>query len=176
MTVPTTLSLLISASVALALFGMLLTRLLAYTKRRHQENDDDGFSQERYEPMIALLAEEDLIFLAAQPGYRPHIGAKLRRERRRIFRLYLQDLAQYFHRLHAEARILVADSQKEHADLVGVLVRQQFTFWCAIFRIEARLLTHAGFGKVDVRGLVEGIEAMRLDLARLTLSEASAQI
>jgi len=174
MTWPVTLGLMISASVALVLTGLVLTRLLAYSKRRDPDPDQaDGFSLERYQPMVHLLSDDDLVFLAAQPGYRPDIGAKLRRERRRIFRLYLRDLARDFHGLHAQARKLVADSPAEHTELVAVLMRQQMAFWSAMLAVEMRLLTgRIGLGKLDVRALMESIEAMRLDLARF---EASAR-
>ena len=119
--------------------------------------------------MARLLAEEDLIFLAAQPGYRPEMGTKLRRERRRIFRLYLRELARDFRDLHRQARSLVAESPAEHSELVGVLIRQQFMFWGAIGAIELRLAASRwNLATVDVRGLLEAMEAMRLDLARIT--------
>jgi hypothetical protein len=131
-------------------------------------NDSEGFSLERYEPMSRLLAEEDFLFLAAQPGYRPEMGAKLRRERRRIFRLYLRELAQDFHGLHRQARALVAESHAEHSGLVGLLMHQQITFWRAMAGIELRLAaSRLNLANVDVRGLLDSIEAMRLDLARL---------
>jgi hypothetical protein len=134
------------------------------------DQDEVGrFSLARYQPMARLLAEEDFVFLAAQPGYRPEIGAKLRRDRRRIFRLYLRELAFDFRRLHAEARGMVAESGEQHSEIVGLLVRQQVIFWRGMAAVELRLMAHwAGIGNVDVRGLVEAVEAMRLDLARFS--------
>jgi len=130
--------------------------------------DSEGFSLERYEPMSRLLAEEDFIFLAAQPGYRPEMGAKLRRERRRIFRLYLGELALDFRSLHREARAMVAESHAENSELVGLLIRQRLTFIGAITMVELKLAaSRFSLGNVDVRGLLESIEAMRLDLARV---------
>jgi hypothetical protein len=147
---------------------LIVVRLLAYrTVADPVQNETVGFSLARYEPMARLLGEEDFLFLASQPGYRPEIGAKWRRERRRIFRLYLAELAQDFQRLHREARAVVADSREEYSELVGVLMRQQLTFWLAMLGIELRLwLDRTGVHKVDARRLVESIEAMRLDLAR----------
>ena len=133
--------------------------------------DSDQFSVARYEPMGKLLAEEDFLFLAAQPGYRPEIGAKLRRERRRIFRLYLRELSHDFHRLHAEARRMVSGSTADQSELVSLLLRQQLAFWRAMASIEVRLV----FGRlsaVDAPGLIESIEAMRVALARLSVPVA----
>src|SRR5215471_20655160 len=89
-------------SVALLLLTLWATRWRAYRSDvdGQLEAGSDEFSLARYEPMGRLLAEEDFVFLAAQPGYRPEIGAKLRRERRQIFRLYLRELSRDFHRLH----------------------------------------------------------------------------
>jgi len=133
--------------------------------------DSDEFSLARYEPMGKLLADEDFLFLAAQPGYRPEIGAKLRRERRQIFRLYLRELSHDFHRLHAEARRMVAASTADQSELVTLLLRQQLAFWRGMAAIEVRL----AFGRlsvVDARGLIESIEAMRVALARFSVPVA----
>src|SRR5579862_7271657 len=109
----------ITGGAILLLLAILIT-LRVRTYRQDREEDDTGeFTLARYQPMERLLAEEDFLFLASQPGYTPEIGAKLRRERRRIFRLYLRELAHDFLHLHAEARRMVADSKAEHADLVG---------------------------------------------------------
>jgi len=156
-------------SVALLLAALTAMRWRAYRSEPDHEDGFGEFSLARYRPMEQLLAEEDFLFLAAQPGYRPEIGAKLRRERRRIFRLYLRELTRDFQRLHADARSMVADSTAEHSELVGVLLRQQLTFRLRLAALKLRLaLGGLGLGKVDVRGFVEAIEAMRLDLARFS--------
>jgi hypothetical protein len=172
----------VAVGSALLFAGVLIVvRLLAYrTVADRAQNETAGFSLARYEPMARLLLEEDFLFLASQPGYRPEIGAKWRRERQRIFRLYLRDLAQDFQRLHAEARAVVADSRAESSELVGVLMRQQIAFWRAMAGIELRLwmnqlgLGKAGLTKAGARGLVESIEAMRRDLARFAAPLSAA--
>jgi hypothetical protein len=95
-----------------SLTGLLwvLTRMLL--RRRSAATLDSGepadFSLDRYQPMGRLMAEEDLVFLKSQPGYRAEMGVRWKRERRRIFRLYLAELKADFRRLHAHARQLVA--------------------------------------------------------------------
>src|SRR5580700_10714906 len=91
--------------------------------------DELEFSFARYEPMARLLSDEDFLFLKAQSGFRPEMGRKFRRERRRIFRLYLHELSRDFHRLHAHARVVVSSLAAEHSALVGVLFRAQLRFW-----------------------------------------------
>jgi len=142
-------------------------------RRRSREADDlgesSGFSLSRYQPMEHLLSEEDFAFLASQPGYEPKIGARWKRKRRRLFRLYLDDLKRDFRRLHIQARVMAAHADAESAELVGILMRQQVMFWRAMAGLELRLaLRTAGIGKVDVRPLIELIDAMRVNLARFS--------
>jgi hypothetical protein len=164
-------------AVALLLLVVVAGRLWRY--RRTPDNADclNGFSLARYEPMTRLLSREDLEFLAALPGYRPAIGSKLERDRRRIFRMYLRELAADFQALHASARKMASISPEQHSDVVGSLVRQQVTFWFALTAIEVRLMLPRAAG-VDVRGLVEGLissaEALRMDLERLAAPAVSA--
>ena len=149
-----------------------LTRLAL--RRRHaavwpDEDASAKFSLDRYQPMAGLLADDDLVFLKAQPGYRAEMGVRWKRERRRIFRLYLGELKNDFRRLHAQAREMVAQSGADSADLVTVLMKQQTAFWRATLALEFRLtLESMGIGKVDVAPFMQLIEAMRVDLAQRT--------
>lgn len=132
------------------------------------------FSLARYEPMGRLLCNEDLLFLKAQPGYTAEIGRKFSRERRRIFRLYLRELARDFRRLHAHARAAVASLASEHSPLVGMLIRQQVRFWYEMVAIEMRLsLSWAGMGSIDARGLVEALRTMQAEINRLAAPAAA---
>jgi hypothetical protein len=143
-------------------------------KRTGDLGETGGFSISRYQPMEHLLSSEDFAFLASQPGYQPEIGARWKRERRRIFRLYLDELKRDFQRLHAEARAMAANADAESAELVGILMRQQFAFVCAVAGLEVRLALRAvGIGKIDVRPLIELLEAMRVDLARFSTPQAA---
>lgn len=167
----------------LLLAALMLARLSAYKPGLDlagipEPDSPDGNEPSmlaKYQPMAGLLAEEDFQFLRAQPGYRPAIGAKLRRQRRRIFRMYLRELAGDFHRIHAEAREFVAHSQQPDAELVWILIRQQVTFWRAMAAVELRLaMDQAGLGRVDVRGLLNAFHTMRIDLLRLQVPAATA--
>jgi arginyl-tRNA synthetase len=150
---------------------LLAARLLAYRAESsvvRNGNETAEFSLARYEPMTRLLAEDDFEFLSAQAGFRPEIGAKLRRRRKQILRLYVRELAADFHRLHAAARRIAAESPADHAALVAILMRQQLTFWRAMAMLEVRLMIPGM--TVDVRGLVEAVEGMRVDLAQATIA------
>ena len=154
----------------------VLTRMLLRRRRNAatlDSDETDGFSLDRYQPMERLMAEEDLAFLKSQPGYRPEMGVRWKRERRRIFRMYLAELKADFRKLHAHARELVAGSEADSAALVEVLMKQQFTFMMATTALEFRLaLQWIGIGRVDVAPLIQLIEAMRLDLAQRTAPHA----
>jgi hypothetical protein len=138
-----------------SLAGLLwvLTRMILRRRQSAAALDGDetaGFSLDRYQPMGRLMAEDDLVFLKSQPGYRAEMGERWKRERRRIFRLYLAELKADFRRLHAQARELVAASGADSAGLVEVLMKQQLTFLMATTALEFRL------------------ETMRVDLAQRT--------
>lgn len=133
------------------------------------------FSAARYAPMAGLLNEADLDFLKSQPGFRPEMAKKFSRERRRIFRLYLQELAKDFHRLHAQARIVAASLPADHSPLIGMLIRQQIRFWYEMAAIEAKLsFGWASVGAVQARGLIDAIASMHLELNRVSMSAAAA--
>jgi hypothetical protein len=160
-----------------SLTGLLwvLTRMILRRRRSFAAlgSDETGFSLDRYQPMGRLMAEEDLVFLKSQPGYRAEIGKRWKRERREIFRLYLAELKADFRRLHSHARELVAVSGADSAALVEVLMKQQVRFLMATTALEFRLvLQQAGVGRVDITPLIELVEAMRMDLAQRAAPQA----
>jgi hypothetical protein len=122
----------------------------------------------RYEPMGRLQCEDDLQFLKAHPGYTAKIGREFSRERRRIFRLYLRELAQDFHRLHARARAVVASLPAENSPLVGMLIRQQLRFRYEMAAIEMRLsFSWTGLGSVNASELIDALATMQAEVSRL---------
>ena len=151
---------------AVVLLALVTIRLLLDRASKTSRPSVDEFSSMRYQAMMGLTSEEDFEFLAAQPGYRKEIGVRLRRERRRIFRMYLRALAADFRSLHAAARTLVAEAPERHADLVGMLVGCQVTFWGRMVLVELRLLTPtARLPKLDVESLLQPMESLRLHMA-----------
>jgi hypothetical protein len=153
------------AAAASSVAGMGIWSWSRLHPRRNSRGVCEEFSMERYEPMARLLAQDDVEFIRGAVGART--AARWARARRRIFRLYLRDLASDFGRLHAEARSLVAESPEQYTHLVGVLMRQQITFLRVMAEIEIRLaLSPVGLVRVDPRKLIQAIEAMRLELER----------
>jgi hypothetical protein len=149
--------------------------LMMHPVEQTNENETvaGAFSPDRYRPMERLLLPEDLRFLESQPGYTAEIGAEWKRGRRKVFRMYLDELKRDFQRLHATARAMVAESGVESSDMVGLLIRQQFSFWRAIAMVEIRFaFSGTGFPRIDVRPVVELLNAMRLDVERFAPQSA----
>jgi len=160
-----------TAGSLVTLFGIVAWMLVRrrWANTTDEDADSSGFTLENYGPMERLLAEEDFLFLQSQPGYDSKMGARWKRERRRVFRLYLAELKRDFWRLHAEARSLVAHAGADSGDLVTSLMWQQWSFLRASASLEMRLAFEwAGIGKIDAAPLLELLEAMRIDLAHRT--------
>jgi hypothetical protein len=151
---------------AIAVLATVLLRLWLYRETESERAQVEEFSTARYQVMARLTSEEDFEYLAAQPGYHQEIGTRLRRERRRIFRMYLRSLAVDFRSLHAAARKLVADAPGSHADLVGLLIRCQWTFWRRMALVEIRLLMPAArLPKLDIAPLLQPMESLWLNMS-----------
>jgi hypothetical protein len=160
------------ASAILGLGGVVWARLAGYGRAPLQDAEASGsFTLARYEPLVRLLADDDTEFLRRQRNC-PQLTARWKRARVRIVRLYLSDLAADFRRLHAEARALVAEAPEQYSQLVGVLMRQQVTFWRVMADAELRLtlswlgLEHIHLERIAARRLVEQIAAMQAEIAR----------
>ncbi len=67
----------------------------------------ESFSIASYHPMAGLLNDEDFKFLSQQPGFDLSLYKKLRRERLRIFKQYLNRSIADFNRLHRAVRSIL---------------------------------------------------------------------
>lgn len=106
----------------------------------------ESFSPITYRPMELLLAEEDFNFLLRQPGFETSIGKKLRQDRVRIFRQYLNRLISDFNRLHVYARYRISQSHEDQSELLSRLVRLRIRFSITVLRLELSLgLAYFGF-------------------------------
>ena len=161
----------IPSAASLALGSWVTHRLLCYRRSSDSQETLSEVSSEdsvldRYRPMTRLLGSEDLDYLASRPGYRPEMGTRLRRSRRKIFRMYLAELSADFQNLHTRARRVAAEAPEEHADLAALLVTQQVAFWKAVAMIEIRLaLSWAGVAPADTTGLVALVARLQQTVA-----------
>jgi hypothetical protein len=114
-----------------------------------------GLSVERYRPMLRLLDDSDLEFLCRQPGFDRRVAGRLRRQRCRIFRGYLNSLADEFRKMCGTLRVLMVHSAVDRPDLALALTRKQSEFRLCMLRARWRLLLFQwGSGCVDIAGLM----------------------
>ena len=126
-----------------------------------------NFSSARYRPMLRLLADDDYEFMIAS-GADPAVIRRLRSERRRIFRAYLNNLVRDFDRIHRAARIMLTESHQDQPELAARLIRVRWEFLLAVFAVRTRLALHVvGIGAVDVRRLLGAVDSVRLDFGNL---------
>ena len=134
----------------------------------------ESFSVETYRPMQGLLAAEDFAFLSAQPGFDLSLHRKLRRERLHIFRQYLNCLVTDFNKLHAVARLVLAESESDNSELVGRLIRLKLTFGVYVLQVElSYLLYMCGLQTIRVQALLRNLELMNLQLIEISGPQAA---
>jgi hypothetical protein len=128
----------------------------------------ESFSLDSFAPMERLLDQSDFEFLARQPGYRPEIGARLLKERKKLFLGYLRLLIGDFNRLLRMARLMIVYSAEDRSEFAKVLWRQQTTFYFAVCAVRLRVALYPlGWTSLDVSRLMQALENMRSQVAQL---------
>lgn len=107
----------------------------------------ESFSPANYQPMEVLLAEDDFNFLLTQPGFDVSISKKLRRDRVRIFRQYLNRLIADFNRLHLYTRHVISQNREsDQSAELAKLIWLRLRFSLTVVRLELSLtLSYFGF-------------------------------
>lgn len=175
MTFPLIVTLLLAPCAGFAIW--LLMRRLTAPAAISECNPEwvANFSIASYRPMLRLLAEDDFKYFASQPGVSSAAVEALRKERRRVFKLYLRNLIKDFHRLHLAARMTLIYSAEDRPELAQTLIRQRATFAFAVISVEFRLVLHAaGLGAVDGSELLGALENMRLNAGSMVPSGQTA--
>jgi hypothetical protein len=157
------LLLILQVSVFVAAFTLLLLKL----SRRYRMPEAealgwlDQFSAARYQPMERLLNNRDCRFLASQPGYRPSIARRLRRQRIGIFQAYLGGMIGDFQRLLNTARHVVVYSPSDQLAFAVTEWRFRLPFYASVVAVEGRVLLHIfGARRVDARRLLANLERL----------------
>jgi len=123
-------------AAAAVVFGLLLWRLsrrAAAPDCFEEERDSAelaGLALEAFQPMSRLFAEEDFAFLAARDPQHPRLWKALRRHRRRVLRLFLQELRSEFQRVYEVCRHLAPASPDPS---FGPLITRQAAAFYALF-------------------------------------------
>jgi hypothetical protein len=165
------LFLFIATLVVVAVGGMGLQFLLKMRSLRSAKVGESSLGPDRYRPMLRLLSDDDLAFVAADSK----LHRTLRARRRDLFRGYLRCLTGDYARLLAGVRQAMVHSGADRPDLARALARNRALFAIAICKVEFRLAIHAtGFGSVDISGLVDALEALRGQVTVLSTSVQTA--
>jgi hypothetical protein len=134
----------------------------------------EGFSVENYYPMDDLLGAKDFEFLEGQPGFDVSLYKRLKRDRLRIFRQYLNRLIADFNRLHTYARFLLGQSEEDHSGLLVRLIWLKLRFSVTVLRVEARYLAcRLGHHPLVTGGLVRALEEMSEQLKAISAGRAA---
>src|SRR5690242_1729060 len=125
----------------------------------------ENFTAASYYPMEGLLAEEDFRFLSRQPGFDLSLYRKLRADRLRIFRQYLNRLIGDFNRLHAVARFFVIQGTEDQSEILKQLIWLRIRFSASVLRVEASyLLCRFGGHMLAVDTLIARLDEMSQQL------------
>jgi len=171
-------------SSATAVFVLLGLAFLALFRKLASANQkpalpadwDSVHVASRYKPMQRLLDPADYRFLASQSGCGRGLARRVRSNRVSIFRRYARCLGRDFSRASLALKMLMVHAPIDRSALAGLLFKQRLLFSMNMVSIEMRLTLHS-FGwstpNIDVRNLVEALDAMRTQLSALS---ASAQL
>ncbi len=121
----------------------------------------ENFQVSAYLPMQGLLAQDDFQFLSRQPGFDYSLYRKLRRDRLRIFRQYLNRLIADYNRLHALAYFVISQGAEDQSELFAHLLGLRFQFWMATVRVEfSYFLCLLGSNSLSVTELLKPVEGV----------------
>jgi hypothetical protein len=151
---------LVASAAFLLTFGFLTWRILSRVRLPATPSSSGALkvSAERYRPMLRLLSDKDLGFVAANKA----LHRTLKSRRRKLFRTYLHCLTRDYGYLLAGIRSAMAGSAADRPDLARALAKNRALFALAVYKVEVRLALHSlGVGTVDISGLVEAFEGLR---------------
>jgi hypothetical protein len=174
------MTILISAFVVAIFLTAAFTILFARLASRLDEEATtaewfESFSVDQFAPMERLLDRSDFQFLSQQPGYRPEIGARLLKERKRLFLGYLRLLIGDFNQLLRFARLMMVYSSEDRANLARELWRHQVSFYFAICAVRVRVALYPyGWTSLDVSRLMQALENMREQVTQLGFQPLTA--
>ena len=159
----------IAVAFLIAAFVLLFWRLASRSDNQAVTVEwFESFSLDSYAPMERLLDQGDFEFLSQQPGYRPEIGARLLKERKKLFLGYLRLLIGDFNHLLRIARLMIVYSSEDRAEFAKLLWRQQVTFYFAVCAVRLRVALYpAGWTSLDVSRLMQALDDMRGQVAQL---------
>ncbi len=163
----------VASAAFLLTFGFVTWRILSRVSLPAARYSSGALtvSADRYRPMLRLLSDEDLGFIAANKA----LHRTLKSRRRTLFRSYLRCLTRDYSCLLAGIRSAMAGSSVDRPDLARALAKNRALFALAVYKVEVRLAMHTlGVGNVDISGLVEAFEGLRAQVNVLSAVGAAA--
>jgi hypothetical protein len=134
----------------------------------------ENFSVSSYYPMTGLLSDEDFTFLSRQPGFDLSLYRKLRRERLRIFKQYLNRCIADFNKLHTAVRAIVPYVPNNQEGVLSKLIWLRIRFSYAVVRAELSYrICVLGIGSLSVRALIANLEEMNQQLSLVSAAQAA---
>jgi len=164
--------LLFTAALLLVAFGsfLFLFALKMRSLRATEAARSPLLTADRYRPMLRLLSDDDLAFVASNAK----LQKALRTRRRDLFRGYLRCLTRDYAQLLGCVRAVMVHSGVDRPDLARALAKNRTLFAILICKVELRLALHAtGIGTVDVSGLVGALETLRSQVGVFSTSSFS---
>lgn len=146
----------------LAFLVPVLTRLLRVSRPSEFTTEwFENFQVSSYAPMQGLLAQDDFVFLSRQPGFDPALIQKLRRDRLRIFREYMNRLIVDYNRLHTLAYFVISQCKEDQSALFTDLLSMRFQFWLATVQVEFRYaLCYLGANSVSLTDILTQVDSL----------------
>jgi hypothetical protein len=121
----------------------------------------------RYNVLRRLASGEDLEFLRRLPTCTPELERRFQRDRRRVFRAYLREIAGDFRVLYAQACAMAAVAPQQDPDLIADLLRRRARFWSSLALIEVRLaVSWVGIPSIDLSSLLSTVESVQSTLSQ----------
>ena len=120
----------------------------------------ESFSGDRYRLLESIFSwEDDIRFLASQPGYNPKIGRQHRNAKRKLAYAWLEELRADFDEVYREGVRALVDSpiSEQDPNLIFAFERVKFTFRKRMLFARLRLLWEAPAAD-DVRRLSTAFE------------------
>jgi hypothetical protein len=118
----------------------------------------ESFSGDKYRLMESIFSwEEDIAFLASQPGYDREIGLKHRIAKRKLAYEWLRELKTEFDDLYHQGLKLLVNSDVDRPDFQRALWRLKLTFYRRVAFVKLCLLWRAPAAD-EVRQLSTALE------------------
>jgi len=162
-------------SAVASCFGAVAVNVVRFMSKRDVEADAHWvaeFDLERYRGLAELFRRDDFDFLEAQPGYVPAIAARLRADRIKIARGYLDRLEREIRVLLNTANRMAVRSSEDVNDFSAFLLKREVSFAVTLTLLRSRLfLMSAGIRRpIPFDDLLNSLQPLVTQSRQMALS------